>query len=121
MTLDAAAKAAGLTVQTLSPAPRPVGQETKMPGDIPESLVAPLFGMKQGDVTMVATPRGFMVAQLKTIDDPKLSSDPIGAGQMRLQLSQSIGGDVVDGTVFALEKRYPVKMNPTLIDRLAQP
>ncbi len=121
MTLAAAAKAAGLTATTLSPAPRPIG-ETTMPGDIPESLVAPLFGMKQpGDVTMVATRHGFMVAQLKSINDPKLSSDPIGAGQMRLQLSQSIGGDLVDATVFALEKRYPVKMNPALIHQIAQP
>ncbi len=121
MTLAAAAKAAGLDVATLAPTPRPIGQDTQIPQDVPQSLVAPLFAMKQGDVTMVGTPDGYLVAQLSVINDPKPASDPIGAGQMRLQLSQSIGGDVVDSTVFALRARYKVTLNAALIHQIAQP
>jgi peptidyl-prolyl cis-trans isomerase D len=119
-TLAAAAQGAGLTVRALPPVPRPFG-DAQVPAGVPQNLVAPLFGMKQGDVAMVNTPSGFMVAQLRKIDAPTIASDPIGAGQLRTELSQSMGGDVVDTLIFALQQRYKVTLNPTLIHQIAQP
>lgn len=119
-TLAAAAAAKGLTVQTLPPIIRPYGQNPVPPG-VPEALVVPLFGMKKGDATMVATSDGFMVAQLDTITDPAPTSDPISATQLRAELTQSMNADTTDLLVAALEQRYPVTLNQRLIAQIAQP
>jgi peptidyl-prolyl cis-trans isomerase D len=83
--------------------------------------VAPLFGMKQGEVTMVDTPDGYMVAQLQTIDSPAPSSDPIGVGQLRTELTESITNDGSELFLAALEQRNKVTVNQALVRQIAQP
>jgi peptidyl-prolyl cis-trans isomerase D len=118
--LPAAATAAGLTATTLPPIPRPFG-ETEPPPGVPQALVAPLFGMKPNDVTMVNTPDGFMVAQLQAINAPSPATDPIGATQMRGELAQSTTSDVTDLFVEALQHRSKITLNQPVIAQLAQP
>jgi peptidyl-prolyl cis-trans isomerase D len=119
-TLAAAASARGLTAQTLPPVPRPLG-DAPPPAGVPQALMAPLFGMKQGEATMVDTPDGFMVAQLQSINDPSPASDPIGATQLRGELTQSMSSDMTDLFVEALQRRSRVTLNQTVIAQIAQP
>jgi peptidyl-prolyl cis-trans isomerase D len=118
--LAQAAVAQGLTAHVLPPIPREAGGAAPPPG-VPQSLVAPLFGMKQGEVTMVDTPDGFMVAQLQTIDSPAPSNDPIGVGQLRTELTESMTNDASELFLAALEQRNKVTVNQAVVRHIAQP
>jgi peptidyl-prolyl cis-trans isomerase D len=118
--LAQAAVAQGLTAHVLPPIPREAGGAAPPPG-VPQSLVAPLFGMKQGEVTMVDTPDGFMVAQLQTIDSPAPSNDPIGVGQLRTELTESMTNDASELFLAALEQRNKVTVNQAVVRQIAQP
>jgi peptidyl-prolyl cis-trans isomerase D len=118
--LATAAAAKGLTATTLPPIPRPLGN-TPPPDGVPAALVAPLFGMKQNDATMVETDAGFVVAQLQSITDPLPATDTLGAGQLRDELTKSVANDVTDLFVQAIERASKVTVNQKLIAQIAQP
>jgi peptidyl-prolyl cis-trans isomerase D len=118
--LVTAAQAKGMTAQRLPPIPRPEG-DIPPPAGVPQALIAPLFGMAQGDATMVETPDGFVVAQLLTIDTPSPSSDSIGAAQLRTTLNQSVTSDVTNLFVAALQRRTKITVNQTVVQQIAQP
>jgi peptidyl-prolyl cis-trans isomerase D len=109
MQLEAAARQAGLAVQALPP----VGRLNPTEG-VPDKLVAPLFALRPGQATMVQTPDGFMVAVLRTIDDPAPSADPVGYAQLRERLAAAMGQDIESTYAFALR----LSQKPTVNDRL---
>jgi peptidyl-prolyl cis-trans isomerase D len=118
--LVTAASAKGIATQRLPPVPRPEG-DIPLPAGVPQELVQPLFGMAQGEATMVETPDGFVVAQLLTIDTPSPSSDSIGAAQLRTTLNQSVTSDATNLFVAALQRRTKITVNDAVLQQIAQP
>jgi peptidyl-prolyl cis-trans isomerase D len=93
-TLAAAAAKSGLAVRRLPP----TGRGSPAQG-FPAALLAPLFGLKQGEATMVETPDSFVVAELAQIVEPDPKADPIGFDRVRQTLAREIGQDI--GGVYA--------------------
>lgn len=116
-TLQLAASAVGLTATTTPP----VAHEGAPPAGVPASLVQPLFGMKQGDATVVETPDGFVVAQLSSVTEPDPAADPAGFATLRDQLAQSMGNDVETTLATALRNRGNPRVDQAQIDSIAQP
>jgi peptidyl-prolyl cis-trans isomerase D len=98
----------------------PIAHDAPPPG-VPQALVNPLFGMKQGEATMVETPDGFVVAQLARIDVPDVKSDPAGVAQTSAALTRSIGNDVQAVFTAALRVRAHPTVNRQAVDAVAQP
>ena len=118
--LVSAALADGLAARTLPKIHRQAADAAPQAG-VPAALVSPLFAMKQGDATMVATPEGFTVAQLQAIEVPATSSDPIGSAQLRTTLAQSVASDVTDQFVDGLQRGASITINDRLVQQIAQP
>ncbi len=114
--LAEAAKAAGLTVRTLPPA----GRFEPVAG-VPQSLVTPLFGMRQGETTMVETPDGFMVATLARIDNPDPKADPVGDARLVEQINQQIANDTQASFILGVRNAAKPRVNQALLDQLTQP
>ena len=77
--------------------------------------------MKQGDVTVVETPDGFVVAQLSSIVEPDPAADPAGFATLRDQLTQTMGNDVETTLATALRDRGKPRVDQAQIDSIAQP
>ena len=88
--------------------------------DIPPELQRVLFGLKQGEATMVEIPDGFVVAQLAEIVKPDAAADQTGYDQARTAVARSISGDI--GTVFvdALRRRAEPRINQQAFDSVVQ-
>ena len=114
--LAAAAKQAGLAVHRL-PA---VTRGAQVDG-VPQGLVAPLFGMRKGETTMVGSNDGFTVATLAAIDDPDPKSDPVGHARLVEQLDQQIAQDTQASFTVAVRDRARPQVNQALVDQLVQP
>lgn len=93
-TFAAAAGKDGLTVRRLPP----TGRDSPAQG-FPPALLAPLFGLKQGEAAMVETPDSFIVASLAEIISPDPKSDPIGYDKVRTSLAREIAQDI--GGIYA--------------------
>jgi len=113
--LDDAAIAARLAVQHL-----PATGRQSPPQGVPQQLVQPLFGMKQGEATMVESVDGFVVAVLRNIESPDAKTDPIGFGQVRLALERSIGDDMETTYVNALRQRARPQVNAQALNAIIQ-
>jgi peptidyl-prolyl cis-trans isomerase D len=111
-----AVAAAGLPVVRLPP----VSRNAPAAG-VPPQLVAPLFGLKPGQPTMVETADGFVVAQLVSVHHPDPAQDPIGYGQIRDALTRSVASDLE--TIFTEAVRTGAKpqVNDKLLATLTQP
>jgi peptidyl-prolyl cis-trans isomerase D len=105
-TLAAAAAKDGLTVRRL-----PATGRATPPDGFPTPLLAPLFGLKQGELTMVETPDGFVVAQLVEIQQPDPKADPVGFGQVRDALSRAIAQDLETTFANAVRDRAKPHVN----------
>lgn len=114
--LEDAAKAAGLQPRR-SP---PIGRQAPTPGVAPE-LVQPIFGLKQGEATMIESPEGFTVAQLVAIQVPEPSTDPVGYGRTRDQIAGVLSADVEQVFAQALRNRLQPRVNTKLMETLAEP
>lgn len=113
--LEDAAVVAGLHAERTSPILR------NQPGQgVPPQLVQPVFGMKLKEGTMVQTPDGFLVAQLIGVSSPDMSTDPVGAAQLKTALNQSIGQDMDMTFAAALRDRQKPTINQQLLDSLIQ-
>lgn len=108
-----AAAAGGRAVAALSPVSRAAPAE-----DVPPQLVAPLFGLKTGEATMVETQIGFVVAVLTAIDEPDPNADPIGFGQIRDALSRSMANDVDLTLANAVRDRMAPRINQSQVGSL---
>lgn len=120
-TLEAAARAAGLTVRQtpLIAAGQPVE-------GVPPAMVQTLFSLKKGDPTMAEQPAGaaapgFIVAVVSQIEVPDPKADPLGYEQARDRLTRSIGEDLQIAMVSALRNRARPQINQTLLNQIVQP
>jgi peptidyl-prolyl cis-trans isomerase D len=107
--------AVGLEVHRLPPVSR--GEQSAA---IPEQLVDPLFGLKEGEATMVETADRFTVAELVQIQQPDPNADPLGYGRTRDTLSKSFADDVQAVLTAALRARANPKVNSAQLDSIAQ-
>jgi len=97
-----------------------VGRQGGVAG-VPAQLVAPLFGLKRGEPTMVETADGFAVAVLTDIQEADPNADPIGFGRLRDALSGSLGDDYENTLAAALRDRGQPQVNQSVLDQIAQP
>ena len=115
-TFSDAATVAGVTPK-LSP------QVTRNQGnpEVPPTLQQVMFGLKQGEATMVETGEGFVVAQLVEIVKPDAATDKTGYDQARAAVAKSISGDLANVFVDALRQRSKPEINQQGFDSVVQP
>jgi peptidyl-prolyl cis-trans isomerase D len=89
-------------------------------GTVPQELSGPLFAMKQGEVTMVETPDGFLVARLAAITRPDPKADPAGLAATAAEVNRATAGDVQMLFTAALRVRASPRVNQAAVDALAQ-
>jgi peptidyl-prolyl cis-trans isomerase D len=114
--LDQAAGTYKLAVSAVAPAVRNAGFR---PGAaVSPEITARLFSLKPNEAAVVPGRDGYTVVRLTQIVavDPK--SDTAGVDQVRTQLGQQIGGDVVATYVDALRARYGVTIDHEVVDRI---
>lgn len=87
---------------------------------VPPELTAPAFGLGPKGATMIETATGFYVVQLDSVSAPPLSSDPVGATQMRAALNQMLSQDIEVTFALALRERAKPTVNRALFESLAQ-
>jgi peptidyl-prolyl cis-trans isomerase D len=88
---------------------------------VPPELLAPLFELKPKEPTMVQTRDGYAVAQLLEITPADPDADPAALGRVRDEVSQAMAQDLETEFMTALRARADVRVNPRLVDSLAQP
>ena len=89
--------------------------------DMPPELQRVLFGLKQGETTMVETAEGFIVGQLAEIVKPDAAADKAGYEQARTAIAKSISNDVATVFVDALRQRAKSQINQQNVDSVIQP
>jgi peptidyl-prolyl cis-trans isomerase D len=86
--------------------------------DVPREALAPLFGMRKGEVAVVSTPEGELVVRVKDI----LLGDEADIAKRREALQKKLGADWADNHVDelanALRHVYPVKVDEKEVERL---
>ena len=87
---------------------------------VPPQVQQALFGLKQGDTTMVETPTGFWVIRLTDINDPDMAKDPVGTAQYRDVLTKALDQDVQIAFATALRARAKPQVNGAMLDSLLQ-
>jgi peptidyl-prolyl cis-trans isomerase D len=115
-TLAAAAERAGFAVRRLPATGRAAPAE-----GFPPSLLNPLFGLKKGEATMAETPDGFVVAVLTDIQLPDPKADPVGYGQVKDALAQSMAEDMQNTYATAVRDRANPHVNEAAVASLATP
>lgn len=116
-TLEGVASARGLQVTTTPPLTR----QGQPPAGVPPNLIPPLFSLKQGDATMIEAPDAFVVAELKSINTPKPSSDPVGYDQLKSALAASLANDMQAVFAGVVTARANPTINQGIIQQIAQP
>jgi hypothetical protein len=116
-TLQGVADAQGLSVTTTPPLTR----QGQAPNGVPQNLIPPLFSLKQGESTMVATPDGYVVAQLAAITTPNPSADPVGYDQLKASLSSALADDMQAVFAGVVTAKANPRINQTVIQQIAQP
>jgi peptidyl-prolyl cis-trans isomerase D len=106
-----AAAVAGVTVRRTPLVTRGATDE-----GVPPQLAQVLFGMKQGEPTMVETNDGFIVAVLAEIVDTDPKADPTGYGQVRSVVARSISNDLATVFADALRARAQPQINQSVLD-----
>ncbi len=113
-TMEEAAAEAGLTVQTVGPFSR----DPSLPGGLPRELVAPVFELKVGEVTMAETQDGFAVAKLTGITPFDPSSDDAARARVRSEVEQRMQDELEDQFARAIRERAAVRINTQLLDQV---
>jgi peptidyl-prolyl cis-trans isomerase D len=108
--LPDAATVAGVTVRR-SPLVTRGGSAEGMP----QQLEKPLFGLKQGEPTMVETPESFIVAVPAEIVEADPKADPAGFAQVRQAVNRSISTDLTNVFADALRARAAPRINQTVV------
>ncbi|MCO6415473.1 SurA N-terminal domain-containing protein [Siccirubricoccus sp. KC 17139] len=88
---------------------------------VPPELLAPIFELKPREATMVPTRTGFAVAQLTEVTQADPDADPALLARVRQEATQAVGNDLEVQFLAALRARADVRVNPRLVDQLAQP
>ncbi|WP_165838730.1 peptidylprolyl isomerase [Roseicella frigidaeris] len=115
--LAEAAAAAGLGSREIGAVRRDPQQEAA----VPRELLAPLFELKLHEATMVQTRDGFAVAQVQAIAPGDPAADQEGLERLKGQLNQALAQDIDVALLGALRARSDVRVNPRMLDSLAQP
>jgi peptidyl-prolyl cis-trans isomerase D len=89
--------------------------------DVPAELQRAIFGLKQGETTMVETPDGFIVGQLAEVVKPDAAADKAGYDQARAAISKSISNDLAAVFVEALRRRAKPEISQQAFDNVVQP
>jgi peptidyl-prolyl cis-trans isomerase D len=97
------------------------GEDAPGGGAVPPELLAPLFELKNGEATMVPTRDGFAVAQLLEVTEPDPDAAPDALARVRDEAGRAIAADLEAQYVVGLRARADVRINPRLMDSLAQP
>lgn len=119
--LAEAAREAGLGSREVGAVTRAAQREDTPASAVPPELLAPLFELKEGEATMVPTRDGFVVAQLLEVTEPDPAGDPEALGRFRDEVGRAVAADLEAQYVAALRARADVRINPRLMDSLAQP
>ncbi len=85
----------------------------------PPTLLNPLFATKQGEATMAATPDGFVVAQVVTVNDPDPAKDQVGFAKLREEIAGTIDTDLENLATQALRERGKPVINQAQLDTVA--
>ncbi|MFZ4406426.1 MAG: peptidyl-prolyl cis-trans isomerase [Paracraurococcus sp.] len=115
--LAEAAAAAGLGWREVGA----VRRDPQQGAAVPQELLAPLFELKLNDTTMVQTRDGFAVAQVQEITPGDPDADAAGLDRLKRQVEQAMGQDIDVQFLEALRARSDVRLNPRMLDALAQP
>jgi peptidyl-prolyl cis-trans isomerase D len=119
--LAEAAREAGLGSREVGAITRAQREDAPGGGAVPPELLAPLFELKPGEATMVPTRDGFAVAQLLEVTEPDPDANPDALARVRDEAARAIAADLEAQYVVALRARADVRINPRLMDSLAQP
>jgi peptidyl-prolyl cis-trans isomerase D len=114
-TFSDAATVAGVTPKLSPLVTRDVGSP-----EVPPDLQRVMFGMKQGEATMIETAEGFVVAQLAEIVKPDAATDKAGYDQARTAVSRSLANDMETVFVDALRQRAKPTINQQGFDSIVQ-
>ena len=98
----------------------PTGRAEPAAG-VPRELVAPLFGLKKGEATMVETAEAFLVGVAADIIVADPAADGPGYTRTRAALAESLGGDTDTSFVTAVRTRAQPRINQKLLDNFVQP
>lgn len=113
-TMAEAAAEADLTVQELGPFSRDPAQS----GPVPPELIAPLFEVREGEVTMAETRDGFAVARLTGITPFDPASDEAALARVRSEIEQQMQEELEDQFARAIRERANVRINPQLLEQV---
>jgi peptidyl-prolyl cis-trans isomerase D len=115
--LAEAATAAGLGWREVGA----VRRDPQQGAAVPQELLAPLFELKPHETTMVQTRDGFAVAQVQDITPGDPEADAEGLKRLKRQVEQAMAQDIDVQFLEALRARSDVRLNPRMLDALAQP
>ncbi|MBW6399895.1 peptidyl-prolyl cis-trans isomerase [Roseomonas sp. HJA6] len=113
-TMEEAATEAGLTVQAFGPFSR----DPALAGELPRELVAPIFELKVGEVTMAPTQAGFAVARLTAITPFDATSDEAAIGRVRAEVEQQMQDELEEQFARAIRDRANVRINSQVLDQV---
>jgi peptidyl-prolyl cis-trans isomerase D len=116
-TLEQAAAAYKLTVSPVAPSVRDAG--FKPGATVSPEIAARLFSLKPNQAAVVPGADGDSVVRLTQIIPANPDADKAGVDQLRTQLRQQIGGDVVATYVDALRRRYGVTIDQQVVDKIS--
>lgn len=86
--------------------------------NLPSVLQNEAFSMKVGEVTMVETMDGFVVASLNSIETPELTKDSDAYQVLKENLTQSLQSDVEASYAISLEQTSKSTINKKALDAL---
>ena len=84
---------------------------------LPQGLVSGLFGVRRGEAVMARGVGGVYVARLKDILPANPLSDSKGLKAIEEQLTRSVQADLLIQLADALRERFPVTVNPRVIEQ----
>ena len=116
-TLAEAAAEAGLGSREVGALRR----DARQSAGVPPELLAPLFETPLNQATMAETRDGFAVAQVTEITRPDPEADPAALARTREETEQAMAQDLEIQFLAALRERADVRLNPRLVEQLAQP
>jgi peptidyl-prolyl cis-trans isomerase D len=115
-TLAAAAAEFAIKVAAVAPAVRSQSPDPR--AAVPPEVNARLFSLKLNESGVTPGHEGYHVVTLGGIEPANPTADAAGVEQLRTQLAQQIGSDVVGEYLEALRQRYGVTIDRSVVDRL---
>lgn len=112
--LSARAAAEGLAVETTAPFAR-TGENGP---ELPAPLIEALFAAGQGEPVVVRGEGGTYVARVTEVVPADPGAAPDRVSTLTEELQASIGADLIIQYLNALRQRYPVAVNPQVMDQL---